>query len=178
MKSSNSGPMDEHHQNEQYFFDIPSIEHLHDFVSRYQSPCCLCAPTLGRSLAEAGVEVTVLDIDRRFKDVPGFQFFDMEHPKWLDQRFDLIISDPPFFNVSLRQMVSAFSLLAHHDFEQKILVSYLSRRARAIEHAFKKFGIKATDYRPGYQTVRKIEKNDIQFFGNLSKEETELLTAT
>jgi hypothetical protein len=47
--------MDERHENEQYFFDAPTLERLTDFLSGWENACCLCAPMLGRHLAPRGV---------------------------------------------------------------------------------------------------------------------------
>jgi len=40
--------MEERHQREQYFFDRETLAALSDFVSRFERPCCLCAPMVGR----------------------------------------------------------------------------------------------------------------------------------
>lgn len=167
--------MYERHENEQYFFDQATVEILSAFIRSYRSPSCLCAPSLGKHLAGLGVKVTVLDIDERFADVNGFQHFDIYAPKWVGEKFDLIVCDPPFFNVSLSQLFAAIRMLAQHDFAQPMLISYLSRRSRAIEGTFSPFSLKATGYIPGYQTVRKIAKNEIQFFGNLNAAENKRL---
>ncbi len=163
--------MHENHQREQYFFDPPTIAHLVGFLAGFDRVCCLCAPTLGRALAEAGRPVTVLDIDERFADVPGYRRYDLYRPEWLGERFDLLLCDPPFFNVSLSQLFAAVRLLAAHDFAQPLLLSYLCRRAANLCGTFARFELRATGYRPGYQTVDTAERNAIEFFGNLSEDE-------
>ncbi len=90
--------MDELHQNEQYFFDQPTLDHLASFGQQFSNPCCLCAPLLGQPLVERGCQVTILDIDRRFASLPGFQHYDIFSPIWLEEEFDLIVCDPPFFD--------------------------------------------------------------------------------
>ena len=159
--------MYEQHECEQYFFDKPTIERLTGFLERFENPCCLCAPLLGREMAELGLEVRILDIDERFASVPGFRKYDLYRPEWLGEAFDIIICDPPFFRVSLSQLFAAIRVLARYDFSQKIMVSYLTRRTNAVMGTFAPFGIRATGFNPGYQTVRKLERNEIQFFSNL-----------
>ncbi len=90
--------MDELHQNEQYFFDQPTLDHLASFGQQFSNPCWLCAPLLGQTLVERGCQVTILDIDRRFASLPGFQHYDIFSPIWLEEEFDLIVCDPPFFD--------------------------------------------------------------------------------
>ena len=169
--------MYELHKNEQYFFDKNTLEHLAEFLSQWSSPCCLCAPMLGKRLSELGVNVTVLDIDERFKNVEGFRNFDIYRPEWIGQEFDVIFCDPPFFNVSLSQLFNAIRMLSRNDFSQPILVAYLARRANAIIGTFSRFGIGSSGYFPGYQTVREIEKNRIEVFSNLSSESITTLNA-
>lgn len=160
--------VDELHRREQYFFDAATLGRLADAVAGFASPCCLCCPMLGRTLAGRGVPVTILDVDERFADAPGFERYDVYRPHWLARRFGLIICDPPFFTVSLSQLFTALRQLSHNDFTQPLLVSYLSRRANAILGTFAPFGLAATGYFPGYLTVRPTEKNRIEFFGNVA----------
>lgn len=165
--------MYEIHANEQYFFDEPTLDRLSRFLARWSAPCCICAPLLGKFAAERGVPVTILDVDERFADVPGFNRYDLYKPIWLEEKFDVIVCDPPFFNVSLSQLFSALRLLSHHDLSQPLMVSYLARRANAITGTFAPFKLRPTGYRPGYQTVKKSTKNEIEFFSNLRPEQLE-----
>jgi hypothetical protein len=159
--------MYELHENEQYFFDGPTLAFLGDFVARFANPCCLCAPLLGRELEARGVSVRTLDIDERFAGLRGFRRYDLYRPEWLGEEFGLIICDPPFYNVSLSQLFRAIRLLSRHNYGQPLLVSYLVRRAANVTGTFARFGLQPTGYRPGYQTVQKSERNEVEFFGNV-----------
>jgi hypothetical protein len=167
--------MYELHQNEQYFFDKPTLDHLANFVQQFSHPCCVCAPLLGKTLVEQGYKVKILDIDERFASLPGFQHFDIFRPAWLEEEFDLILCDPPFFSVSLSQLFTAIRKLAHYNFSQPLLISYLQRRATNILGTFSPFQLVATGYYPGYQTVQKIDRNKIEFFSNLDEQTIEHL---
>lgn len=158
--------VDENHQREQYFFDPPTIERLADFVAGFERPCCLCAPMLGRELHRRGRTIRILDLDTRFADIPGFMEWDLYRPKHLNEEFDLVLCDPPFFNVSLSQLFTAIRLLCNFDLERKIMISYPVRRRQAIESVFAPFGIRATGWHPGYLTVQKSERNEIEFYAN------------
>jgi hypothetical protein len=165
---SGDDAMQELHKNEQYYFDEPTLDHLSNFLAQWESPCCICAPMLGKRLAERGMNVTVLDIDERFASVPGFARYDIYRPHWLEREFDIIVCDPPFFNVSLSQLFDALRILSHYRFEQPLLISYLSRRANSILGTFHPFGLRPTGYFPGYVTVQRTERNEIEFFSNLA----------
>jgi len=158
--------IEEHHHREQYFFDEKTLQELADFVDTFASPCCLCAPMLGRELHRRKRTVRVLDVDRRFADLPGFVEWDLYRPAHLADEFDLILCDPPFFNVSLSQLFKAIRILCHFDCSRAVLISYPVRRERAILGTFAPFGLKPTGYHPSYLTVQKCEKNEIQFYGN------------
>ncbi len=162
--------MYELHQNEQYFFRASTVQALADFLSRYAHPCCLCAPMVGRRLAESGCRVTILDSDERFAGVPGFRRYDLYRPEWLADRFDLILCDPPFFRVALSDLFRAVRQLSHNDFRQPMLLSYLTRRAPAVTATFASFRLQTTGIAPQYRTVRAIAKNDVELFSNLDSE--------
>jgi hypothetical protein len=165
----------EKHEAEQYFFDAPTLAHLADFVSSFESPCCLCAPLLGKTLAERGLRVRILDVDDRFAGLPGFRRFDIHRPEWLGEAYDIIFCDPPFFNASLSRLFTAIRTLSRNDFSQPLLVSYLTRRAHNLIQTFAPFGLAPTGYHPGYQTVQACERNDIELFGNLGPARDETL---
>ncbi len=162
--------MYERHENEQYFFDEATLERLATFVRGFESPCLICAPLLGRRVAESGHPVRVLDIDERFSQVPGFRHFDLQRPEWLGEEYDLILCDPPFYNVSLARLFAGLRVLARNDFRQPLVVSYLSRRANAVLGTFGPFGIERPGIRVGYQTVQPTERNEIELFTNLPRE--------
>ncbi len=158
--------MYELHENEQYFFAEGTLDELEEFLEDYSFVCCLCAPSLGERLANNGKDVRILDIDRRFEVAAGFKYYDLNRPEWLGEKYDMIICDPPFFNISLSRLFVAIRTLAQNDFRQPITVSYLDRRAGSIIGTFSSFKLQATDLFADYQTLRKCERNDVRFFSN------------
>jgi len=161
--------MEERHEKEQYFFDGETVDRLADFLESYERPCCLCAPLVGRELARRGVEATTLDIDPRFADLPGYRIFDLHRPEWLGTEFDVIVSDPPFFGVSLSRLFRAVRMLARHDFAHPLLITWLRRRQSAILGTFAPFGLRPTGFLPTYLTVKKLGKFEVEMYGNLSE---------
>jgi len=158
--------MYEIHANEQYFFDQPTLDRLCDLLIGFDRVCVLCAPRLGGALEQRGREVRTLDIDDRFEHLHGFLRWDLDRPEHLGERFDVILCDPPFFNVSLSQLFTAIRMLSGFDFTQKIAVSYLTRRAEAVLGTFAPFNLRPTGVHPGYVTVQQCAKNDIEFYAN------------
>jgi len=159
--------MHENHQKEQYFFDEATITALTDFSMGFERICCLCTPTIGEALLKRGKACTILDTDERFADLPGFRSYDLYRPDYLPDTFDLIICDPPFFNVSLSQLFKAIRILAHFNLEQPLLLAYLGRRRYSVTGTFAPFGLRQTEKKAHYLTVQSSAKNDIYFFSNL-----------
>ncbi|QDT38345.1 hypothetical protein [Stratiformator vulcanicus] len=162
--------MNERQENEQYFFDAATLDRLGAFVASFPNPCCVCCPLLGKWLVEHGHDVTTLDVDDLFSELPGFRHFDLNRPDWQGDDFGIIICDPPFYNVSLRQLFAALRLLSRNNFGQPLMISYLKRRDQAILNSLAEFTLSPSGFRPGYQTVQKIKRNEIEFFSNLDSE--------
>ena len=158
--------IDERHEREQYFFDPATTERLADMLARYDHPCCLCAPTVGKVLRERGCRAAILDTDERFAGVPGFLKWDLYRPTHLPEAFGVILCDPPFFRVSLSQLFTAIRMLSRFDYRQPLFITYLARRTQALLGTFAPFGIRATDIELDYVTVQPIEKNRIVLFTN------------
>lgn len=155
--------MHEDHKLEQYFFDEPTLARLTEFVSGYKRPVLLCAPMLGRYMEERGHPVQVLDVDRRFADLPGFRYWNIHNPEWLGYRPGLILCDPPFHTVKLDRLFKALRVLAGFDVTVPLAVTWLKRRERALMGTFAPFGLEPTGYRPGYVSVP--DAVDIRFYG-------------
>ena len=46
-----------------------------------QKLCLICAPTLAKAFKEDyDLTITILDIDKRFDNLPGFRYFDLRDP--------------------------------------------------------------------------------------------------
>ena len=155
--------MDERHELEQFFFDSPTCVALADALSAFPNTCCLCAPFLAEELHRRGRRVTLLDVDDRFSDRPYCHHYDIYRPVYLAQDFDVVVCDPPFFNVKLGQLFTAIRMLVHFDYQKPILIAFLIRRAHAILGTFTPFVLQPTGYRPGYIT---LQHPDIEFYSN------------
>ena len=122
---------------EQYFFTKNTINNLMTaFTMAVQNPedlekklCLICAPSLAKAFYEThGLKITCCDIDERFKDLPGFHYFDLQNPIPFANEFEYILFDPPFFYISLEQMSKAIQVLANGNADIKLLMSFMTRR--------------------------------------------------
>ena len=167
--------MHELHENEQYFFTHETLAELEVLLSSFDNPCILCAPTLAQHMqgSRSSKTICALDIDARFeKLIPGFRLWNLYKPEHIDERFDVIFCDPPFFNVSLSQLFTAIRMLANFDYEQPLATCYLTRREQALLGTFAKFNLKASGIFPGYKTVQNVERNGIQLYSNFATAST------
>ncbi len=164
--------MQELHENEQYFFTEQTLKQFADLLEPFLNPCILCAPTLAQVLqrnAGSRKAICALDIDTRFeKSLPGFRLWNLFKPTRIDESFDDIFCDPPFFNCSLSQLFSAIRLLSNFDYSQPAMICYLRRREQALLGTFAKFSLEPTGIFASYKTIQNTEKNEIQLYSNLS----------
>jgi hypothetical protein len=158
----------EQHAIEQYFWDETTINQVADVAARFQNPCCLCAPMVGRELKKRGITARVLDIDERFSDLQGFRRFDLYRPSWLGEEFGVILCDPPFWKVSLSQLFTAIRLLAQHNNAQPLAICYPTRRSSNLMGTFAGFRLEPSGFLPRYVTVQDSERNQIEFFSNFT----------
>lgn len=72
---------------EQYFFTVNILEkYMQSFFMKYQDKetiekkvCLICCPSLAKAFYEYhNIVVTCLDIDKRFENLPGFKYFDLQ----------------------------------------------------------------------------------------------------
>lgn len=130
---------------EQYFFTKNTINHIMtSFTMAEPNPeelqrklCLICAPSLAKAFWEThGLKITILDIDKRFEDLPGFRYFDLQAPEPFANEFEYILFDPPFFYISLEQMSKAISVVAGGNKDIKLLMSFMTRDEKHVKSAF------------------------------------------
>lgn len=166
---------EEKRELEQYFFDDSTLEKLEGIVEKggFRKIACLGVPTLAARLESRGKDVTLLDLDTRWAShLEDFKEWDIKKPSYLQEEFDLIICDPPFFDVGLAQLRQALKILSHFNPSQKILVSYLVRRSGTFLRSLRFFNLRETGFFPTYSGIPRTRKNDVQFFANFPVEET------
>lgn len=163
------GPIHENHQLRQFFFAEDTIRQLAELLEQFENPCCLCAPMVAWKLAEQGRWVRALDLDTRFRFLPGFREYNLYRPDYLQEEFDLILCDPPFHAVGLGQLFKAINTVSHFNPNQKILMSHLVRRQWGVVGVFSKFGLQPTSFHPRYLTAKKCNtdgKSRVVFYAN------------
>lgn len=162
--------MNELHENEQYFFTKEFEDwYVNTLVNFFPDKkiCCVCCPRIGVRLVEAGLDVKILDIDTRFNTYTQFVYYDVKDPQYLEDEFDVIVCDPPFFNVSFTELLHAIKTLTHFTMYKTVFMTYLKRREEKFLTKFQDFDLYRVKNRPQYQTVDVTDpKNDIRLYCN------------
>lgn len=159
---------EERHDKEQYFFDDETLRFLVSTCLGRGKICCLCCPSLGMALEQAGQDVHTLDIDERFSVLNGFRQFDIESPTWLGVKYGLIVCDPPFFLIAPSLLRKTIDMISLYDHQQLLVISYLRRREETILEAFRSYGLIPSRRVAGYKSVLDKEKGLIEFYDNIS----------
>ena len=138
--------------------------------------CLICAPSLSKAFYDQlGYTVTILDIDKRFEDLPGFIYFDLQKPeecqdpRVLNNNFELIIFDPPFFYITLDQMSEALQVLSRnssHHKEMKLGMSFMTRDETPVKKAFHQFALEKTTLQLEYATVKPNRWDNYGWYSN------------
>lgn len=148
----------------QFFFTKETADLLVKELDGFRNPCCLCTPRLGQAWMEQGREVRVLDIDKRFKFLPGYRYFDLLKPTSFEEQFDLIIMDPYFFSPD--KLVVAIDCLSKSQYQQKLLLVYKTTEEQKLLDAFAKYDLKRTEHHPSHTMVTEEGRKEFAFYAN------------
>ncbi len=158
--------LSEDHRHEQFFFDGPTVARLVALAGRYRNPLLACMPSLAVHLAAAGQRCTLLDRDRRFRTVAGFERFDLLSPHMVFGDHDVLFVDPPFANITLQQLGSAVDLLAAgQSTRPHIYVCHLLDRQDELCARFAADGMVRLGGHLGYRSVKDSTQARIHLFG-------------
>ncbi|MBD3366489.1 hypothetical protein GF360_04100 [candidate division WWE3 bacterium] len=142
---------------EQYFFTEDTIERLVPLCEGRTA--CLCTPTVAEAAVRKGNEVTLFDIDPRFKELFGEDVFvpydlyrglhslhqenaDSLTPEY-EYSFDTVIVDPPFSGVTPARLAQNINALLKWDLEGDTYayIVYPRSGGEALEEAFEDLGM-------------------------------------
>ena len=169
---------------EQYFFTKNILgQFITALTMRYatqeeleEKVCLICAPSLSKAFYDQlGYTVTVLDIDTRFNDLPGFVYFDLQRPqdctdeRVLNNKFELMLFDPPFFYITLDQMSEALQVVSRrspHHRKMNLGLSFMTRDKTEVLRAFRQFPLEKTNLALEYATVKPNRWENYGWYSN------------
>lgn len=156
-------------RHEQFFFDAPTVRRLVGRAAAFVHPLLVCMPSLAVHLHAAGQPVTLLDRDRRFRSLPGFERWDLLQPHMVFGDHDAIFIDPPFANITPAQLARAVALLVGGMPRQPALfVCHLREREPELQRHLAGFGLRRLGPPLGYRSVKAATQARIHLFGPAS----------
>jgi len=148
---------------EQYFWTDKCVTGILDGIKSTfgaDESCCLCTPTLAEAFWVKGEDVSLLDIDERFKFLPKFRYFDLRYPEQTDleperENWRVVVFDPPFFYISMEVLYKAVEYICDGRFETtKLLIGFLKREEKLLLEVFKPFNLRRTNFPLEYAHVK------------------------
>jgi len=158
----------ENRKYEQYFWTSKTVNDLLDACEYITNTCCFTTPSLAHAFHEKGREEKLLDIDERFNYLPRFEKFDIINPHYLDEdNFNIIVIDPPFFNISTKELFEATNVITNNNFSTKIIITYLVRFEYPLLETLKPYGISETNLHPQYAHIKSNKWRNFKIYSNI-----------
>ncbi len=136
----------ERHDLEQYCWTRNIVCGLCRALCFNPNICCLATPSLAQAYFVQDPEqvVSLLDIDRRFSYLPGFQYWDIRHPEPLADHscktnFRVVVFDPPFFYIPMEELHRSVLEVCKGDTNTWLLNGFLVREERNLLNTFNEF---------------------------------------
>ena len=145
----------ENRELEQFFWTSDTVKKLLSACEYITNTCCFTTPSLAHEFFEKGRNEKLLDIDERFSYLPRFEKFDIKKPHSLDEEsFNIIVIDPPFFNVTTQELFDATNIITKNNYSTNLIIAYLKRFEYPLLETFKPYGISETNYIPEYAHIK------------------------
>ena len=152
---------------EQYFWTSKTVKDLLKACEYITNTCCFTTPSLAHGFYQNGRNEKLLDIDERFKYLPRFEKFDIKNPHLLDEEFNIIVIDPPFFNISTQELFEATNKITNCNYSTNIIIAYLVRFEYALLETFKLYGISETNLTPEYAHIKSNKWRNFKIYSNI-----------
>ena len=161
--------MDEKHEYEQFFWTQNVVDKLMD-ACKYQfveKICCLTTPSLAHGFHDNDREEVLLDVDKRFSYLPKYKYYDVRDPYKMNESFELLVLDPPFYVVPIEQFKTAVDVLTGKNYETKLIIGFLKREEKRLMQAFKDYNIKKTGFKLEYAAIKPNKWDNFALYSNV-----------
>ncbi|QKF94236.1 N6-adenine methyltransferase [Fadolivirus algeromassiliense] len=161
--------IEEQHAFEQFFWTKDTVKKLADaFNYRFvEETMCLMTPSMAHWWHENGREETLLDIDKRFSYIPKFKYYDVFSPEDIDDKFRMLIIDPPFFAVPIEQIRIAVDSITKNDYSTHILIAFLKRGEKRLREAFAPYNLVPTKFPLQYASIKPNKWSNFVLYSNI-----------
>ena len=149
----------------QFFFTSECAKDLVDRLDRFDNPCCLCTPRLGKEWFDRGRVVRVLDIDKRFSFLPGYKYYDLRFPTIVIEVFDVIVMDP-IFKYGDAVLLNAINNISKENYDQKLLIVHTTADSSLFLRTFSDYKLQPTGYHPEFCNLTGERNKMYMFYAN------------
>jgi len=151
---------------DQYFFSEKVLISLVNNLKYEDKIICLCTPALANAFSKEDKETICLDIDKRFEYLKGFTYYNILKPYSLDYIPDLIVFDPPFFNINLVDLYNCVEVLTKGNKSTALVFAFVTREERALLEVFKSYKLKETKFKLEYMNVDPTKWSNYSIYSN------------
>ena len=157
-------------EQEQYFFTDKVLEQITTSFQYFENIVCICAPTVADAFWRLlKKDVYCIDIDERFNYLPKFIHCNItkDEIKFPDDfKPDLIIIDPPFFGLNLKDLLNFVNKVSKNDNKLKLAIGYLIREEKNLLTTFKDYNLQMTKFNIEYRTVDQTKWKNYGMYTN------------
>ena len=151
---------------DQYFFSEKVLNSLVNNLKYEDKILCLCTPALANAFSQSGKETLCLDIDKRFDYLKGFQYFNILQPESIDFTPDVIVFDPPFFNINMIDLYKCVEVLTKGNKSVALIIAFVTREERSLLEVFKSYRLKETKFKLEYLNVDPTKWSNYSIYSN------------
>jgi hypothetical protein len=116
---------------------------------------------------EDGREEVLLDIDKRFEYLPKFIFYDVTNPNKLEEKFKLLVIDPPFFLIPIEKITETVDILTNKNYNTKIIIAFIKRAEQRLRKAFINYKLYPTTFRLEYASIKDNKWKNFCLYSNI-----------
>ena len=154
---------------EQYFWTKDIVQKILNACEYITNCCCFTTPSLAEGFMIKGRDETLLDIDERFSYLKYFEKFDIKNPHIPDGSgdFNIIVIDPPFFNITTKELFEATNMITNNNFRANIIIAYLVRFEYPLLETFAPYGISETSTPLEYSHIKPNKWRNFKLYSNI-----------
>jgi hypothetical protein len=154
---------------EQFFWTSDTVKKILNACQYITECCCFTTPSLAEGFHNNGEEQVLLDIDERFDYLPRFEKFDIINPHVPKGSgdFNIIVIDPPFFNISVKQLFDATNIITNNNYNTNIVIAFLVRYEFPLLETFKPYGISETSTPLEYAHIKPNKWRNFKLYSNI-----------
>ena len=159
----------ERHDLEQFFWTGDIVKKLLTACEYTSDCCCFTTPSLAEGFRCVNRDEKLLDIDERFSYLKLFEKFDIKNPHCPDGagNFNLIIIDPPFFNVTIKELFEATNYITNNNYNTNLIIAFLVRCEYSLLEIFKPYGISETSTQLEYAHIKPNKWKNFKLYSNI-----------